>query len=165
MLSTSNQARSLYALSNQASVYMPMSAVPHAVPSVFTSPSRHPWFTSAVQTIGFESLLLQTRLSGSPVRLAEVAQTLTAEPGRRVVETEYEILGAEEYTMNGVNGHDGHDPMQLTGPCRLQPHADEHPDQFDGEFEILRGGGLKDSALDADAETDTDTDGPSQSLR
>lgn len=129
---STNQARALHRLADSSSMYLPLSSTPSHMPSAFASPSTHPWFASAMQTLAFESSLLQTRMRVTATRIGDVAQRLTAEAGQKVIETSFEMHNGETALGTAAAPDDR---------CCLLPRSVSHSQAFEGAVEMKRGAG------------------------
>ena len=111
----SNEARSLYALSENASVYIPMSHLPRKTPSYLSMDPHSSWCTTALQLIAYDTLTLPTRLRSSSTQqtstLEDLSITITPEPNQPIAELEMNFPNMVE--MNGWHDADG--GISMTG--------------------------------------------------
>ena len=109
MLFAANLAQSLYSLDPSASVHIPITSSPSALPSYVSLDISRPWHTSALQAAMVESITLPTRLRGSESARSnfdELEATLNKDGNRKIV----------------AGG------MTIDDPQHLENESDEHQD-------------------------------------
>lgn len=87
LLQTSNIAQSLYQISPQASMYIPLTTAPSRVPSYLSMDTTSKWHTSAMQALALETITLATRLRSTiPGRasLDEYETVLSNDSNRKI---------------------------------------------------------------------------------
>ena len=128
-LRAQNAALSLRSFNDSASLYVPLTSLPRALPGYVKMNGRSAWHTSALQAALVESLTLPTRLKGSEGGCAtfEVMEAgLTSGGRRRVAAAGLSVVDPaeiEEAQTNGngdtrmanghANGHSEHDTPVL----------------------------------------------------
>jgi hypothetical protein len=129
ILQVANVAQSIYQISSQASMYIPLTTLPDALPSYINLNASSKWHTSALQLLAMESMTLPTRLrSGQQGRssFADIETLLNNDGNRRVAQLNMSIkdpadLDGEENghaaqhdsRMNGyTNGNHSHDDAE-----------------------------------------------------
>ncbi|KAF2677692.1 tubulin nucleotide-binding domain-like protein [Lentithecium fluviatile CBS 122367] len=89
-----NSSRSLYALTEQSSVYIPMSNKPNKIPSYLSIDSSSPWHIGALQAIALESISISSRLrssGGGRGGLQNLEETFNSTGKRRIAKLELSI--------------------------------------------------------------------------
>ncbi|CAD0082022.1 unnamed protein product, partial [Aureobasidium vineae] len=124
-----NVAQSIYQISSQASMYIPLTTLPDALPPYVNLNGSSRWHTSALQLLALESMTLPTRLrSGQQGRssFADIETLLSNDGNRRVAQLNMSIKDPAELEgeanghatqhdsrMNGfTNGNHGHDDAE-----------------------------------------------------
>ncbi len=91
-----NEAQSLYEMSPQSSLYIPITNIASKLPS-YISINRHAaWHTSAVQCTAFESVMLPSRLRcyQDTTSLDDLANSLNIQGNQKIVQLEFSIAEA-----------------------------------------------------------------------
>jgi hypothetical protein len=129
ILQVVNVAQSIYQISSQASMYIPLTTLPDVLPSYVNLNASSKWHTSALQLLALESMTLPTRLrSGQQGRssFADIETLLSHDGNRRVAQLNMSIKDPAELDgeanghttqhdsrMNGyTNGNHGHDDAE-----------------------------------------------------
>ncbi|KAF2816683.1 protein DML1 [Mytilinidion resinicola] len=89
-----NSARSLYEISEQASVYVPVANTPLKAPSYLSLNANSKWQASAVHALAFESMTLPSRLragNGQRGSLNELEETINSTGKRRIAKLEFSV--------------------------------------------------------------------------
>ncbi|KAI4813493.1 tubulin nucleotide-binding domain-like protein, partial [Aureobasidium sp. EXF-8846] len=124
-----NVAQSIYQISSQASMYVPLTTLPDVLPSYVNLNASSKWHTSALQLLALESMTLPTRLrSGQQGRssFTDIETLLSHDGNRRVAQLNMSIKDPAELDgeanghttqydarMNGfTNGNHGHDDAE-----------------------------------------------------
>jgi hypothetical protein len=93
-----NAARSLYEISEQASVYIPVTNTPLKSPSYLSLDARSKWQTSATHAMAFESMTLPSRLrSGNGQRgsLNDLEETINSTGKRKIAKLEMSVADVD----------------------------------------------------------------------
>jgi Tubulin domain len=114
MIRSSNAARSLRALGQQASAYVRLTTMPSPVPSYVNIHSQSEWFTSALLCSAVESVSLPSRLhfgSARPTSLSLLEDTLNTNGVQKILELQMSLddVNAQAATngvSNGVNANE-----------------------------------------------------------
>lgn len=131
MLQVANVAQSIYNISSQASMYVPLTTMPATLPPYLTLSETSRWQTSALQALALESITLPTRLRvGQEGRSTfdEFETVLSNDGNRRIAQLNMSIKDPSEFEesengrngqhdsrMNGyTNGHHAHDESELS---------------------------------------------------
>lgn len=111
ILQTANIAQSLYQISPQASLYIPLTTSPSRLPSYLSLDPTSKWHTSALQALALESLTLATRLRSTI-------------PGRASLD-EYETVLSNDSTRKIATAHfSAQDPAILDSASKSAEKAD-----------------------------------------
>lgn len=152
MLHTANVAQSVYQISPQASMYIPLTSSPTTLPDYirnFDAASR--WHTSALQTAAIESITLPSRLrttQSARATLDNLEATLDNDGKRRIANLD---LSAEDpsgldSSLNGHGSNDGRHNGHTNGHVEDEEIHTAHLDidltpsiaRFDGQREPHR---------------------------
>lgn len=111
MLQTANIAQSLYHISPQASMYIPLTTVPSHVPAYVSFDAASKWHTSALQAMALETITLPSRLRSGQIgrtSLSDVEATLGDDGNRKLARVDF---GVEDPSVLAVsaNGSAPHD--------------------------------------------------------
>lgn len=93
-----NTARSLHDISEQASVYIPVSNSPLKTPSYLSMDLSSQWHTSAIQAVAFESMTLPSRLrssNGQRGTLQDMEEAFNSSGKRKIVKLELSVADPE----------------------------------------------------------------------
>lgn len=115
ILQVANVAQSIYQISSQASMYIPLTTLPDVLPPYVNLNGSSKWHTSALQLLALESMTLPTRLrSGQQGRssFADI-ETLSSNDGIRMIAQ-----------LN----------MSIKDPTELEGEADGHASQHDSRM-------------------------------
>ena len=128
MLQSSNLAQSLYAIDSSASVHIPISSLPSALPAYTQLDGSSPWHTSALEALVAESVTLPARLrSGDSARATfdQLETALNNDGNRRVAAAGCTVMdpaSLEDKAM--TNGQ--HDTRMTNGMTNGVDDHDEH---------------------------------------
>jgi hypothetical protein len=98
-----NSSRSLQALGEQSSVYIPMSNSPIKSPSYLSIDATSRWHVGALQAIGLESMTISSRLRtsvGGRGTLQDMEDTINSTGKRRIAKFEMSIADPEVLSNN-----------------------------------------------------------------
>ncbi|KAG9652461.1 tubulin nucleotide-binding domain-like protein, partial [Aureobasidium melanogenum] len=115
ILQVANVAQSIYQISSQASMYIPLTTLPDVLPPHVNLNAASKWHTSALQLLALESMTLPTRLrSGQQGRssFADIETLLSNDGNRRIAQ------------LN----------MSIKDPAELEGEADGHASQHDSRM-------------------------------
>nr|POF03454.1 protein dml1 [Quercus suber] len=116
MLQLANTAQSIYALNSPASMHIPLTSLPSALPTYVNMDAASKWETSALQTALMESVTLPARLKSADSASASfgtLESTLSNDGNRRLVASGLSIedpenlhveAGSAEQDMRMTNG-------------------------------------------------------------
>ena len=117
ILQVANVAQSIYQISSQASMYIPLTTLPDVLPSYVNLNASSKWHTSALQLLALESMTLPTRLrSGQQGRssFADIETLLSNDGNRRVAQLNMSIKDPAE--LDGeANGHAAQHDSRMNG--------------------------------------------------
>lgn len=141
ILQTANIAQSLYQISPQASLYIPLTTSPSRLPSYLSLYPASKWHTSALQALALESLTLATRLRSTI-------------PGRASLD-EYETVLSNDSTRKIATAHfSAQDPAILDSASKSAEKSDSriHNNHTNGSAQDSETASLE---LDVDLQPDT----------
>jgi hypothetical protein len=129
-----NSSRSLDALGEQSSVYIPISNTPAKLPSYLTIDATSLWHVGALQAIGLETMTLSSRLRtsvGGRGTLQDLEDTINSTGKRRIAKFEMSIADPDLLSDNASNNI-----AQAEKSGSMTPrHASEGDDQL-SSFDI-----------------------------
>lgn len=110
MLQTANSAQSIYNISQQASLYVPLTTLPTSLPSYISMNGASKWHTSALQVLALETITLPTRLRGNEngrASFGDVETVLSNDGNRRIaaLSLSLEDPAVHETAANGDERH------------------------------------------------------------
>ncbi|KAK5122602.1 hypothetical protein LTR85_003865 [Meristemomyces frigidus] len=116
MLQIASMAQSLSAVNGSASMHLPITSVPAALPAYVEMDAASRWHTSALQAAGIESLTLPTRLrraESGRATFGDLETTLSNEGNRRVAALG--LTGIDPETLEDqTQSVDGHGDTRMT---------------------------------------------------
>lgn len=105
-----NIAQSIYNMSTQASMYIPLTSLPTGLPGYVRMDPTSKWHTSALQAAAIESIMLPTRLRQTQVgrsSFQEFENVLSNDGTRKITDLSLSVDTAEEHVFesNKPNDH------------------------------------------------------------
>ncbi|KAI5209437.1 tubulin nucleotide-binding domain-like protein [Aureobasidium subglaciale] len=117
ILQVANVAQSIYQISSQASMYIPLTTLPDVLPSYIHLNGSSKWHTSALQLLAIESITLPTRLRSNyqgRSSFADIETLLSNDGNRRVAQLNMSIKDPAELT-DEVDGHATQHDSRMNG--------------------------------------------------
>lgn len=117
ILQVANVAQSVYQISSQASMYVPLTTLPATLPPYVTMDGSSKWHTSALQLLALESVTLPTRLRSNQQGRSsfdDFETVLSNDGNRRIAQVNMSIKDPAELE-DSVNGHGAQHDSRING--------------------------------------------------
>jgi hypothetical protein len=129
-----NSSKSLHALAEHSSVYIPVSNKPNKVPSYLSMDGSSSWHAGALQAVALESITMPSRLRSSNARggtLQDLEETFNGTGKRRIAKLELSIADPEVLAEKSSEQTSRAEKVSSTVPQRTSEADVDQLTEFD----------------------------------